>query len=204
MDMQVLPIILLIVNLAIGIVFCFFGNRWLKVILGVYGFVVGFVVASSVLPLVASSLSETVTILVSVGVGALGALLFILLMYVGIFFIGFGGGMLLCMLLSQVLGLNILDWYIYIPALVISSVLGSLTLNNRRIFVSIFTAYIGASALAQFVDQLVNGVKLQSFILYDTHTNYTAYTSTVYLIALAGFFLAGLVIQLMVTGYKKS
>ncbi len=203
MDMQALSIILLIVNLAVGVVFCFFGNRWLKVILGVYGFVVGFVIGNTVLPLVAS-MSDTAVLLASLGVGALGALIFILLLYVGIFFIGFGGGMLLCMLLVQVLGLNLLDWYVYIPVLIISCVLGSLTLNQRRIFVSIFTAYIGASALAQFVDQIVNGVKMQSFVLYDTQTTYQAYTSTVYLIALAGFFLAGLIIQLMVTGSKKS
>ena len=203
MDMQALSIILLIVNLAIGVVFCFFGNRWLKLILGAYGFVVGFVIGNTVLPLVAS-MSDTAVLLASLGVGALGALIFILLLYVGIFFIGFGGGMLLCTLLVQVLGLNLLDWYVYIPVLIISCVLGALTLNQRRIFVSIFTAYIGASALAQFVDQIVNGVKMQSFVLYDTQTTYQAYTSTVYLIALAGFFLAGLIIQLMVTGSKKS
>lgn len=203
MDMQALSIILLIINLAVGVVFCFFGNRWLKVILGVYGFVVGFIVGNTVLPLV-TSMGDTAVLLASLGVGALGALLFILLLYVGIFFIGFGGGMLLCLLLVQVLGLNLLDWYVYIPVLIISSVLGSLTLNHRRIFVSVFTAYIGASALAQFVDQLVNGVKMQSFVLYDTQTTYNAYTSTVYLIALAGFFVAGLIIQLMVTSNKKS
>ena len=203
MDMQALSIILLIVNLAIGAVFCFFGNRWLKVILGVYGFVVGFLIGNTVLPLV-TSLGDTAVLLASLGVGALGAVVFILLLYVGIFFIGFGGGIMLCLLLVQVLGLNLLEWYVYIPVLLISSALGALTLNQRRIFVSVFTAYIGASALAQVVDQIVNGVKMQSFVLYDAQTTYTAYTSTVYLIALAGFFLAGLIIQLMVTGKKKS
>ncbi len=203
MDMQALPIIMLVINLAVGVVFCFFGNRWLKVILGVFGFSAGFVMANTVLPLI-SSMSDTAVLLVSVGAGVVGALLFILFLYVGIFFIGFGGGLLLCLLLAQALELSILDWYVYIPVLVISSVLGSLTLNHRRIFVSVFTAYIGASALAQFVDQLVNGVRLQSFALYDTKAAYSAYTSTVYLIALAGFFLAGLIIQLVVTGKKKS
>ena len=203
MDMQTLAIIILVVNLAVGVVFCFFGNRWLKVILGVFGFSAGFVLANTILPLI-SSMSDTGVLLVSVGAGAVGALLFILFLYVGIFFIGFGGGMLLCLLLVQALELNLLDWYVYIPVLIICSVLGSLTLNQRRIFVSVFTAYIGASALAQFVDQLVNGVRLQSFVLYDTKAAYSAYTSTVYLIALAGFFLAGLIIQLVVTGKKKS
>ena len=110
--------------------------------------------------------------------------------------------MALCMLLVQVLGLNLLDWYVYIPVLIISSIFGALTLNQRKIFVSVFTAYIGASMLAQFVDQIVNGVTVQSLVLYDTQTTYQAYTSTVFLVALAGFFLAGLIIQLMVTGKK--
>jgi len=200
MDMQVLPIILLILNLALGIAFCFFGNRWLKFVLGVYGFVVGFMVASTVLPMT-TMMDETSTLLISLGVGLVGAALFILLMYVGIFCIGFGGGVLLSLLLAQVLNLNILEWYVYIPMLVIGSLLGALTLYNRRIFVSIFTAYIGASALAQFVDQMVNGVRLQPGELYDP---LASYTSIVYLIALAGFFLTGLIIQLWITGKKKS
>ncbi len=199
--MQALSIILLIVNLAVGAVFCFFGNRWLKLILGVYGFVVGFLIGNTVLPLVAS-LSDTTVLLASLGVGAVGAAVFILLLYVGIFCIGFGGGLALCMLLVQVLLLNLLDWYVYIPVLIISSIFGALTLNQRKIFVSVFTAYIGASMLAQFVDQIVNGVTVQSLVLYDTQTTYQAYTSTVFLVALAGFFLAGLIIQLMVTGKK--
>ncbi|MGI5920028.1 MAG: DUF4203 domain-containing protein [Christensenellales bacterium] len=200
MDMQVLPIILLILNLALGVVFCFFGNRWLKFVLGVYGFVVGFLIASTVLPMT-TMMDETSTLLISLGVGLLGAALFILLMYVGIFCIGFGGGVLLSLLLAQVLKLSILEWYVYIPMLVIGSLLGALTLYNRRIFVSIFTAYIGASALAQFVDQMVNGINLQPGELYDP---LAAYTSIVYLIALAGFFLTGLIVQLWITGKKKS
>jgi hypothetical protein len=200
MDMQVLPIILLILNLALGVVFCFFGNRWLKFVLGVYGFVVGFLIASTVLPMT-TMMDETSTLLISLGVGLLGAALFILLMYVGIFCIGFGGGVLLSLLLAQVLKLSILEWYVYIPMLVIGSLLGALTLYNRRIFVSIFTAYIGASALAQFVNQMVNGINLQPGELYDP---LAAYTSIVYLIALAGFFLTGLIVQLWITGKKKS
>lgn len=200
MDMQALPIILLILNLALGVAFCFFGNRWLKFVLGVYGFVVGFVVASTVLPMV-TMMSQTSLLLASVGAGLLGALIFVLLMYVGIFCIGFGGGVLLSLLLAQVLKLSILEWYVYIPMLVIGSLLGALTLYNRRIFVSVFTAYIGASALAQFVDQMVNGIDLQPGAVTQP---WAAYTSVVYLIALAGFFLAGLIVQLWITGNKKS
>lgn len=198
MEIEALPIILLILNLALGIAFCFFGNRWLKFILGVYGFVVGFMAGSTVLPMV-TMMSETTLLLASLAAGVLGAVLFILLLYIGIFFIGFGGGVLLSLLLAQVLKLSILEWYVYIPMLVIGSLLGALTLYNRRIFVSIFTSYIGASALAQFVDQMVNGIDLKSAVVFD---HFASYTSTVYLIALGSFFLVGLIVQLWVTGRK--
>jgi len=198
MEIEALPIILLILNLALGIAFCFFGNRWLKFILGVYGFVVGFMAGSTVLPMV-TMMSETTLLLASLAAGVLGAVLFILLLYIGIFFIGFGGGVLLSLLLAQVLKLSILEWYVYIPMLVIGSLLGALTLYNRRIFVSIFTSYIGASARAQFVDQMLNGIDLKSAVVFD---HFASYTSTVYLIALGSFFLVGLIVQLWVTGRK--
>lgn len=203
MDTQTLAIIMLIISLAVGVVFCFFGNRWLKVIVGVYGFILGFLLANTLLPLL-TSWDGTIVLLVSLGAGAVGALLFIFFIYFGVFFIGFGGGMLLCLLLVDVLNLNLLDWYVYIPALLICCVLGALTLNQRRIFVSVFTAYIGASALAQFVDQIVNGVYFQSLVLYDRQTTYNAYNSSVYLIALAALFVAGLIVQLTVTSKKSS
>ena len=99
--------------------------------------------------------------------------------------------------------MNLYEWYIYIPALIICCILGSLTLNNRRIFLSIFTAYIGASALAQAAFQITSGVQMPILTFADPEA-VTAYSSTVYLIALAVLFVAGLVVQLAVTSKKKS
>ncbi len=200
MDEQLILILLLIIDLGLGVVFCFFGNRWLKVILAIYGFAAGFLLANTIFPIF-TSFSGTTLLLASLCAGAAGALIFVFLLYFGIFCIGFGGGLLLCMLLTDVLALNVLSWYVYIPALVICCLLGALTLNHKRIFIAVFTAFIGASALAQFVDQIVGGIRTQSLVLYDSQATYSAYSSTVYLVALGVLFVGGLIVQL--TGKKR-
>ena len=203
MDSQILAILLLVANIVIGIILCFFGNKWLKPILAVYGFAVCFLLIYTLLPMV-TSLNPTPILLISIGAGIVGALLFVLLLYVGIFFIGFGAGITLCLLIIRAFGLNIFDWYVYIPTLLIASIFGSLTLNWRRIFISIFTSFIGASALANVAFLISNGIQSDSLVSYYSESaTYDAYTSVVYLVALGVLFAAGLVVQLAVTGKKE-
>ena len=202
MDTQTLAILVLIGYILVGGVLCFFGSRWAKIIVAIYGFAAGFMLAFAMLPMI-TSLSDMLVLFISLGVGVVAALLFVLFFYVGIFFVGFGAGAALCLLLADVFSLNLYEWYIYIPALIICCVLGSLTLNNRRIFLSIFTAYIGASALAQAVYQISSEIQMPVLTFTDPEA-VTAYSSTVYLIALAVLFVAGLVVQLAVTSKKKS
>ena len=202
--MDAVSIVILIVCAVIGVVFCFFGNRWIKVIVGVYGFVVGFLIANTLLNML-TTITGVGEWLISIGAGLVGAVLFIYLIYLGIFSIGFGGGILLCLLLVDAFGLNLFDWYIYIPVLVISSVFGALTLNLRRIFVSIFTSFIGASVLAQVIYQISSGDTSQALVLYSNQQIvYAAYTSTIYLVSLAALFCIGLIVQLAITGKKDS
>lgn len=202
MDTQTLAILILVANFAIGVVFCFFGNRWLKIIVALYGFVVGFLLAASLIPMF-TMLGDSAVLLISIFVGLVGALLFVLFIYLGVFFIGFGGGIILCILLIRAFDLNIFDWYVYVPMMITCSALGSLTLNKRRIFISIFTSFIGASALAQCVFQVTSDLQPQMPLLYFGHqSSYGVYTSTIYLISLAALFFVGLIIQLKVTSKK--
>ena len=204
MDTQTLAILVLIGYALVGGVLCFFGSRWAKVIVAIYGFAAGFVLAYALLPQL-TSLNDMLILFISLGVGIVAALLFVLLFYVGIFFVGFGAGFALCLLLVDLLSLNLYAWYVYIPALIICCVLGSLTLNHRRIFLSIFTSFIGASALAQVVDQLFRlkeGLTVPMMTLNGPDL-LARQTTTVYLIALAVLFVAGLVIQLAITSKKK-
>lgn len=198
MDSQIMGILLLAVHLIIGVVLCFFGNRWLKAIVAVYGFAICFLAVQTVLPAL-TQLEQLPVLLISIGAGIIGAVVFVLLIYVGIFFIGFGAGISLCLLIIHAFGLNMLDWYVYIPSMIIASVFGSLTLNWRRIFISIFTSFIGASALAQFVYHVWGGVQVSSLAsYYSEQATYDAYTSPVYLIALGVLFVSGLVVQLAI------
>ncbi len=197
--MDVFEILALCVCLAAGVVFCFFGNRWLKVVLAVYGFILGFGVAHTLLSNF-TALAGIELILCSAGGGIVMALLFVFLFYLGLFLIGFGGGVLLSLLIVDVLGLNVWDWYVYIAILVIGCILGALTLNMRRIFVSIFTSFIGASLLALGIYRIATADSAPILtILRDQQALHSAYTSTVYLIPMAALFFIGLIIQLMVT-----
>jgi hypothetical protein len=203
MDSQTLAIVALVLYIVFGIIFCFFGNKWLKVILAVYGFILGFLLVNTLLPMF-TSLGGLEVLLISLGAGIVIALLFVLLMYAGLFFIGFGAGVLLSLLIVDAFGLNIYEWYIYIPILIVGIILGSLTLNKRRIFVSIFTAFIGASMLSTALFSIIYGIKAETLISYGNVEAVGAmYTSTVYLIALVVLFVAGIVVQLMVTSKKK-
>lgn len=199
MDNEILEILALCVCVAAGFVFCFFGNRWLKVILAIYGFIAGFIAAHSILS-VFTSLTDIELLLCSAGAGIAGALLFVLLLYLGIFLIGFGGGALLSLLIVDVLGLELLDWPVYISVLVAGMIMGALTLNLRRIFVSVFTSFIGSSLLAAGVYKAVNwnAFNLLDFFK-DRQTMHVVYTSAVYLAALAALFFIGVVVQLAIT-----
>ena len=200
--MSLLSIVILIVNLLVGVVFCFFGNRWLKVVLALFGFASGFLLGNALLP-VFTPLADATLVIASLVMGAAGALLFVFLMYVGIFAIGFGGGLVLSLLAAQFLKLNMLEWYVFIPMLLLCCGLGALTLNNRRIFIAVFTSFRGASMLAQFVDQIIGGADSEALLYYSEQATYSAYSSSVYLIALGVLFFAGIIIQLTVTSKRK-
>lgn len=203
MDDQTLAIIALVAYIIFGVIFCFIGNKWLKTILAVYGFVLGFLMVNTLLPMF-TSIGSLEALLISLGAGVVVALLFVLLLYAGLFFLGFGAGLLLSLLIVDTFGLNIFNWYIYIPVLVIGCILGALTLNKRRIFVSIFTAFIGASMLSTSLFSIINGINAQTLISYgNIDATGVMYTSTVYLIALVVLFVAGIVVQLAVTSRKK-
>ena len=87
MDNQTLAIVALVLYIIFGVIFCFFGNKWLKVILAVYGFILGFLLANTLLPMF-TSLGGLEVLLISLGVGVVIALLFVLLLYAGLFFLG--------------------------------------------------------------------------------------------------------------------
>lgn len=204
MDNNLLELIALIVCIAAGVIFCFLGNRWRRVAAAIYGFALGFVAGHILFPLILSSLTHTELLLCCAGAGVVIALLCALWIYFGIFMIGFGGGALLCLLIISLCGLNPLDWYVYGSAIVISCVIGALTLNVKRVFLSIFTAFIGAALLALAIQQIIAGGTykvIEFFTKIDVLKG--IFNSSTYLIALAILFAAGAVVQMALTSRKK-
>ena len=204
MDNEVLNIIAIFVCLGAGFVFCFFGNRWLKIILAAYGFMAGFTAGHAILSSF-TNLSGSELLLCSLGAGAVVAVLLVLLLYLGIFLIGFGGGVLLGLLVADVLNLSIWNTYVYISILVVGCILGALTLNMRRMFISLFTSFIGASLLALGIYHLSSGGSANMFEYFrNREILHAAYTSTIYLASLAALFFVGITVQLTITSKKKA
>ena len=69
--MDIVSVVAFILYLALGIVFCFFGNRWVRVIVAIYGFIAVFLLANTLLPLIAG-LGDTEVLLISIGGGRSG------------------------------------------------------------------------------------------------------------------------------------
>ncbi len=199
--MDITIIAILTAHLLVGIVFCFLGNRWLKIILGVYGLAFGFVLSGVLLSLL-SSYNGAALLLLRLGAGAAAAAIFVLIPHFGVFFIGFGGGMLVCILAASIFNLNILNWYVYGGGLLTCCLLGALTLGFRRIFVAVFTSFTGAYALAQFVYQIIN-TNVQSLIISDIKAVYSTFSSMLFLAMLFGLFFLGVIVQLTVTDKAK-
>jgi hypothetical protein len=89
-----------IVLLAGGLMACFAGYRLFRVVLGLYGFVLGALVASSFM-----GTSDTVPMIVAALAGGLvGAVILILAYFVGVALIGAGAGALLVNLVASQLG----------------------------------------------------------------------------------------------------
>ena len=122
-----------------GFVLCFFGYRILRIILAFYGFVGGVAVAMY-LNLFVFHTSGIETVLLVFGLGILGALVSIFLLYVGVFLLGalLGAGVALFvgMLISKPIPGSIL-----IAAGVAG---GVVTLLRRRFVIVLFTALEGA------------------------------------------------------------
>ena len=123
-----------------GLVMCFFGYRIIKIVLAFYGFVAGMGagVLLSVFALQATGISAFLLVLVC---GAAGAIVFVLLLHVGIFLLGAALVAGLVWLVAWAVGRRVPPAWLLAPGLVG----GILALVFRRFIVIVFTAFQGAS-----------------------------------------------------------
>jgi hypothetical protein len=122
-----------------GLLACFAGYRVFRIVLGIYGFILGVLLASSIV-----GTDHTVwTILASLGIGALGALALIGAYFVGVALIGAGLGAGLANLIWAGMGGE--PHVVVVIVLAIAGALAALALQRYVIIVA--TAFGGAQTM---------------------------------------------------------
>jgi hypothetical protein len=135
-----------LVLLAGGLIACFAGFRLFRLVLGIYGFLLGALLASSLV-----GTTDTASMLVAAGVGGLiGALILILAYFVGVALIGAGLGALLANAIWAQIGTDPHPFAVI--AFSIAGALGALALQRYVIilgtaFGGAWTALVGGLAL---------------------------------------------------------
>jgi hypothetical protein len=139
---------------------CFAGYRLLRLLLAVYGFLLGAAIGLSV----ANGLSSGQTLWLAAGVllgGVGGALVLVLLYFVGVFALGAAGGALLAHLVG-----GGLSWEVPGLVTILAAVLGGLAaLLLQRVGIVAFTALNGAWAIIGGIATLLTGRALETSVL---------------------------------------
>ncbi len=132
-----------------GIVNCFFGFVYFRLLLGVWGFIMGGVLGISL-----ASDGAPIVVLAAGLIGAvLGALLIYLLFRVGVLIIGALLGYTLTAALLAQLGFS---ENLFLLALIGAAIFAILALVLNRVFIVVLTAFSGASAILTGVSLLMN------------------------------------------------
>lgn len=122
-----------------GLLACFAGYRIFRVVLGIYGFILGVLLASSIV-----GTDHTVwTVVASVGIGIVGALVLIAAYFVGVALIGAGLGAMVA---------NVIWAYIggepHVIAVIVLAIAGALAaLALQRYVIIVATAFGGAQTV---------------------------------------------------------
>lgn len=121
-----------------GVLSCFMGQRTFRVILGLYGFVVGVLVAGSIL----GPADTTRDVMLLVGSGVVGAVALFLAYFIGVALIGAAGAALLAHAVAANLGTEP-------PALVVigCTIVGALAALSLRRYVIVFGTALGGAWL---------------------------------------------------------
>jgi hypothetical protein len=133
-----------------GIMNCFFGYRWFRVLLGIWGFFLGGALGMS---LVAQA-APLVILIVGIVSAILGAIAILVLFRVAVFLVGavLGYSLTLALLTNLRVPGNVLLW-----ALLGAVIFGALALWLNQYFIILVTAFSGASAILTGVTLILTG-----------------------------------------------
>lgn len=139
----------------LGIINCFFGYRFFRFMLGVYGFLLGFGLGAAL----AQNLAEGNTIVLVVAgliAGIIGALIMVFLYFVGVFIVGAVAGILLANALGSAFGWDTP----LLVAVIVGILVGIVALVLQRVVLILATAFSGAWAVVSGIVALVTGQSL--------------------------------------------
>lgn len=183
-----------------GLLACFAGYRLFRVVLALYGFILGAMIASSMM-----GTTNTVGMIVAALVGGIiGALILVFAYFVGIALIGAGLGTLVTHVLWG-LASNADPPALLIIAASIAGAIGAMILQRYVIVVGTafggaWTAILGVIAIMERSGVVHAAGREDVWILYPFSP---AHQTPVTLLAWAILALAGTAVQLAVTGKKK-
>lgn len=141
-----------IIQIALGLLNCFFGYKIFKFILGVFGFFVGASLAASFVS-VSSGGSQTTALIAAVIGGIIGAVLMVALYFVGIFLFGAGLGYIVGMHLTANLNINPEPTIL----IVLAVIGGILALIAQKFMIIISTAFMGSWAVISGIFYFIKG-----------------------------------------------
>jgi hypothetical protein len=187
-----------IVLLAGGAMACFAGYRLFRLVLGVYGFILGALLASS---MVGSSGAWTV-VLAAIGGGALGALILVAGYFVGVALIGAGLGALAVNLAWKPFGGDP-HWAV---VLVVAAVGAIAAMSFQRYVIILATAFGGAWTMLRGAESLMTkpgaGAASASSDMWVVYSNYSGPNATWVYVAWIAIALTGTYVQLHTAGGK--
>jgi Domain of unknown function (DUF4203) len=132
-------LIVSLVAIVLGLLNCFFGYRLFKILLGIYGFVLGAIFGAVIAGGLASG-NTIVMIVAALAGGLLGAGLMVAFYFLGVFVVGAVAGALLAGSIGTALGVDLPTFVVIIVAIIV----GLVALALQKIVIVLATAFSGA------------------------------------------------------------
>jgi hypothetical protein len=188
-------LLIALVSIAFGLLNCFFGYRIFRIMLGVYGFILGAVAGFSLVNSVAPD--ETLWLLLGALIGGLlGAALMVVFYFIGVFLVGALAGALLADTIGLAFGVD-LPWLVLIIAAVAA---GVMALFFQRYAIILATALSGAWTAVGGTFSLISGRDLRLRQVFAQAADQRAGVALwIVLVIWLVVALAGIIVQLRTT-----
>ena len=182
-----------------GLLACFAGYRIFRVVLGIYGFILGALLASNV---VGGEQSGAIMLAAAIGGGLVGALLLIAAYFVGVALIGAGLGAALANLIGAGVGREP-----HIAVVILLAIIGALAaLRLQRYVIVVATAFGGAQTIVVGAAALLGNRAAAATAARAIYTVYPLNPmpeTALDAIAALVLGIAGVIVQLMITSNPK-